>query len=821
MIKRIYSFLLIFIFLLFLTGCHKHNYIQTVVEPTCTEQGYIKYTCECEDTYNDNYVDALGHTFVDGEIVNEPTEYEEGSQVIICERCGEEDLKTLDKLPHTHKYKKSVIKPTCTEQGYTLYTCECEDSYKENYTNMIPHQYGEYVITKQPTEEEEGMQEKICQVCNHKVTEVVPVLQRQEVNVTLDLNGGKLKEEYTLENAPIAQKITITQYMAYDANGYQVSMHQSHSAIYWYYIVLCESAVQGYYEIKEIVYQNSQITVDYDYVVMWHSSLKDENASKSLMSMYINASIYSGRLVKFENVPSDKGTCEITMNVLGIGSYSNIINDIYKEQREFPVVERKDCKFLGWECSLDNELYSSFPGYFENPGNITYTAKWELNEISNLERIEGTFSDISSYFEKLGSIYENIELITKDELRNTTIVYESNNKEVLSNSGEFKKPYVDTKVTYKVTIGYQNETKEYTFEFDIEGYKKLENIASSYVYTNYNSLTNEFFDTMDIIYCAFVLIDVDGGFTGLNGSGQSIHSTNKTYLNYMKNIVIPQAHKRGGWVVASLGGGGSAYDLAYEQICNDDKKLDNFVKNVINLINEYGFDGIDIDWEIPDDGKKFTKLMEKLYPAVKANNKNHLVTAAIGGGMWQPPKYDLKNSKQYLDYINLMTYSMVSNGGYHHTSLYKSSSYFDSENKVGHTLVSCSVDESLKIYKDSFDINPDQLIIGGAFYGAKQTRSKTSTGYTDWKSSGSISYTNIKKSYMNNDDYECFYDTNCQAAYILSKDKLTFISYDNIQSMKAKCEYVLKTGAAGIMYWQNGQDTTGDLVNAIKEGLNK
>lgn len=821
MIKRICSFILVFIFLLFLTGCHKHNYTQKVIEPTCTEKGYTEYLCECGETYNDNFVDEFGHNFVDGEIIIKPTEFEEGSQSIICERCGEEDIKQLEKLPHTHKYKKTVITPTCTEQGYTLNTCECGDSYKENYTNMIPHQYGDSIIIKQPTEEEEGTQEKICKVCNYKETETIPVLQRQEINVTLNLNGGKLKDEYTLENAPIAHKVTITQYMAYDANGYQVSMHQSHSAIYWYYVVLCESNIQGYYEIKEIVYQNSQITVDYDYVIMWHSSLKDEVALKSLMDMYKNAPIYSGRLVKFENIPTEKGTCEIIMNVLGIGSDTNIINDIYKEKREFPTVERKDCKFLGWTCSLDDKIYSSFPGFFENPGNIIFTAQWELNEISNLERIEGTYTDIVSYFEKLGSIYESIDLITKDELRNTTISYESSAEEVLTNTGQFKKPYVDTKLSYKITIGYQNETKEYTYEFDIKGYKKLENIASSYVYTGYDKLTNEFFDTMDIIYCAFVLIDVDGGFTGLNGSGQSISGTNKTYLNYMKNIVIPQAHKRGDWVVVSLGGGGSAYDLAYEKICSDEKKLDTFVKNVIKLINDYGFDGIDIDWEIPDNGKTFTKLMEKLYPAVKANNKNHLVTAAIGGGLWQPPKYDLTNSKKYLDYINVMTYNMVSYSGYHHTSLYSSKDYFDKDNKVGHTLVSCSIDESVKIYKDSYGVEANQLIIGAAFYGMKQTREKTATGYSEWKSAGTLSYTNIKKSYINNDNYDCFYDTTCQAAYILSKDKQTFISYDSIESIKAKCDYIKKVGAAGIMYWQNGQDTTGDLVKAIKDGLSK
>ena len=50
-----------------LTACvetpHKHSFNQQVVSPTCTEQGYTKYTCECEETYNDNYVNALGHNY--------------------------------------------------------------------------------------------------------------------------------------------------------------------------------------------------------------------------------------------------------------------------------------------------------------------------------------------------------------------------------------------------------------------------------------------------------------------------------------------------------------------------------------------------------------------------------------------------------------------------------------------------------------------------------------------------------------------------------------------------------------------------------------
>ena len=45
---------------------HIHNYIDKVIPPTCTEKGYTEHKCEgCSDTYNDSYVDALGHKDAD------------------------------------------------------------------------------------------------------------------------------------------------------------------------------------------------------------------------------------------------------------------------------------------------------------------------------------------------------------------------------------------------------------------------------------------------------------------------------------------------------------------------------------------------------------------------------------------------------------------------------------------------------------------------------------------------------------------------------------------------------------------------------------
>ena len=114
----------------------------------------------------------------------------------------------------------------------------------------------------------------------------------------------------------------------------------------------------------------------------------------------------------------------------------------------------------------------------------------------------------------------------------------------------------------------------------------------------------------------------------------------------------------------------------------------------MNFIVENNIHGIDIDWETPasNEATNFTLLMKAIYEKVKAYNKNYLVTAAIGGGKWQPPKYDLPNSKDYLDYVNLMTYSMATGNGYYQNALFKSTK--------GATLTSCTIEESIKIFND-------------------------------------------------------------------------------------------------------------------------
>ena len=81
------------------------------VEPTCTEDGYILYTCaECGDTKTE-VLPALGHAWAEPE-----WDWESAEDLVyvsfVCDRCGEEIFIETEPITET-------VEPSCTEDGLT------------------------------------------------------------------------------------------------------------------------------------------------------------------------------------------------------------------------------------------------------------------------------------------------------------------------------------------------------------------------------------------------------------------------------------------------------------------------------------------------------------------------------------------------------------------------------------------------------------------------------------------------------------------------------------------------------------------------------
>ena len=88
---------------------HEHEYTAEVTGPTCTEGGYTTYTCECGDSYVDDYTDPLGHGWDDGVIKTPASVLYEGTMLFTCLRCGETREEVIPKRDEVPKDKRLRI----------------------------------------------------------------------------------------------------------------------------------------------------------------------------------------------------------------------------------------------------------------------------------------------------------------------------------------------------------------------------------------------------------------------------------------------------------------------------------------------------------------------------------------------------------------------------------------------------------------------------------------------------------------------------------------------------------------------------------------
>lgn len=397
------------------------------------------------------------------------------------------------------------------------------------------------------------------------------------------------------------------------------------------------------------------------------------------------------------------------------------------------------------------------------------------------------------------------DIILVDSIEECNITWKSSNESIIDKNGKYHKPYFKEKVLLEAILKYNDNTIVKTISVTSSEFKSLDTyIASTYTYRNYNLCDDEYFDTLDIINCSFAKANEDGSITG------------NTFFNNCLKYILPKAHEKGCYVVMSI-----APESSWEYIANPtNKMIDKFATNIVNTINKYGFDGVDIDWEYPTSSQKtwFTSMMKVIFEKVKANNKHHIVSCAIAGGKWQPPRYDLLNSSKYIDYINVMLYGMCSDNGYYQNALYKAQSSNDLKYNVGKTLTSCSFSESVSIFVNDYQVSKEKLILGLAFYGIKQTYDETTKTYKNGKS---VLYSSLKSNYLNNPLYTYYFDDRAKVPYLLKNDGTEFISFDDETSIKYKCEYVIDNKLGGIMNWESGCDTSGVLLKAVKTHLKK
>lgn len=270
--------------------------------------------------------------------------------------------------------------------------------------------------------------------------------------------------------------------------------------------------------------------------------------------------------------------------------------------------------------------------------------------------------------------------------------------------------------------------------------------------------------------------------------------------------------------------GGWAWSGNFSDMALSKQSRQKFIQTCVDFINKYNLDGIDLDWEYPalpgnnnmyrtEDKKNFTLLLKELRAALNQNErtgKKYLLSIAAGAFPDYVQNVELEKIVPYLDFINLMSYDFA--GGWDDTTGYLSNLYRPENNEQ---LISCN--KAIQLF-NQMGVPKNKLVLGAAFYGRGWTDVNPQNKGLFQKANGEgleFSYKTLVLDYIDKNNYKSYYDSVAEAPYLWNDSLKTFITYENPQSIQAKCKYIEKNKLYGIMFWQYTGDYKNELLNAI------
>lgn len=160
-----------------------HTWVKTQTNPpACTEQGTAFYKCSACGATRTEKIAALGHDLSRCDLVPDATCTQPGRAVGTCARCGVKINEVIPAKGHDYSYADVRTEPTCTESGRYQGTCpRCNQDYNDTIP-ALGHDWGEWVVTQEPTYTTTGYRYHICARCNTRVGEDIPKLHEHAWN---------------------------------------------------------------------------------------------------------------------------------------------------------------------------------------------------------------------------------------------------------------------------------------------------------------------------------------------------------------------------------------------------------------------------------------------------------------------------------------------------------------------------------------------------------------------------------------------------------------------------------------------------------------
>ncbi|MEO8607528.1 MAG: glycoside hydrolase family 18 protein [Chloroflexota bacterium] len=306
--------------------------------------------------------------------------------------------------------------------------------------------------------------------------------------------------------------------------------------------------------------------------------------------------------------------------------------------------------------------------------------------------------------------------------------------------------------------------------------------------------------------------------------------------NFKQLKLLKEAHP-GLQTLMSIGGWtGSDY---FSDVALTDETRQKFVASCVAMMTQYGFNGIDIDWEYPtgggedgnsarpEDKQNFTLLLAEFRKELEAqgstDNQHYLLTIAAPSSVEQYQNIELDKIIASLDWINVMTYDF--SGDWSEKTGFNAPLYADPKSP---DVATNNIDSTIQGYLAA-GVTADKLVLGVPFYGygwqgtgsanngLYQSYTGLPAGTTD---AGSYEYYDLAENYVGK--FQRFWNDTAKVPWLYDAKTDTMITYDDPESIALKANYVKDQKLGGVMIWElASEDRSHSLLNAVYDTLNK
>lgn len=239
------------------------------------------------------------------------------------------------------------------------------------------------------------------------------------------------------------------------------------------------------------------------------------------------------------------------------------------------------------------------------------------------------------------------------------------------------------------------------------------------------------------------------------------------------------------------------------QILNDYEKRETMIENIMDLVEEYNLDGVNVDFENMNESDKdvYSRFLIELAPRLKKIGKTLSVdvTAPDGSETWSLC-FDRNTIANVADYIVFMAYDQ----------------YGTSSNKAGTTAGYNWVEANVKKFLGQEDVDPEKIILGIPLYMRLWEEEEDGTAKPE--------VVNMKDMFdVLPENQVATWDEELKQYYVeYEEDGKTYKMWvENEKSVGEKINLANQYNLAGIAFWEKDRETNDEFWTFVKEQLNK